>query len=616
MAKKDILNVSIKNPAFIVEYNKKMRNLITKYYDDIKEIIDKKYYADPAKLDFVAIFQEVAKTNSKLKSELAALPDAFFNKRLKSIGFNLEKSIKQAVVKQAEKAKTYTTAAGEKKMAVIPALKFTATREERAFMRAAAEQNASLIKSIGEDSINRASNAIASSIQRGGSRAELFEDLAKGYGITKRRAALIAIDQGNKITEQLAIHKMQSAGIKQGVWIHSHGDKVPRKTHLRFDGKVFDLDKGLYDSQVGRYVKPGELINCYHEDTEVYTENGFVLLKDVKIGEKVLTLNPITKNLSWEKCIAKQSKFSNKIARVKGIRFSAAVDPEHRFFAYKKVCHTNNSTYEPKFIDGVKNLNTKYKFYNSSHWVGEDIEFVDINGLIIPINDYLIFMGYYLSEGSFDNRKYHNRIDISQYKYKDLMFDKLSFFNPHLVQKGINIYSKQLKQYCQQFGKSYEKFIPDIIKALPAEKIRIFLDAFALGDGSIKRYIERNDKYSGFIYNRYYSSSKRMADDLVELIIKTGMGVSTDFQKRKGKVVKFKNGEYETKTDMYSVFEKRTVFMGMESINVKIDDYNKIVYDITVEKNHTLLIRYEGKIHWNGNCTCTFSPVVPKEWLI
>lgn len=262
MAKKDILNVAIKNPAFIVEYNKKMRNLITKYYDDIKSIVDKKYYSDPNKLDFVAIFQEVAKTNSKLKSELSALPDAFFNKRLKSIGFNLEKSIKQAVVKQAEKAKTYTTASGEKKMAVIPAIKFTATREERAFMRAAAEQNASLIKSIGEESINRASNAIAGSIQRGGSRAELFEDLAKGYGITKRRAALIAIDQGNKITEQLAIHKMQSAGIKQGVWIHSHGDKVPRKTHLRFDGKVFDLDKGLYDSQVGRYVKPGELINC------------------------------------------------------------------------------------------------------------------------------------------------------------------------------------------------------------------------------------------------------------------------------------------------------------------------------------------------------------------
>lgn len=616
MAKKDILNVAIKNPAFIVEYNKKMRNLITKYYDDIKTIVDKKYYSDPNKLDFVAIFQEVAKTNSKLKSELSALPDAFFNKRLKSIGFNLEKSIKQAVVKQAEKAKTYTTASGEKKVAVIPAIKFTATREERAFMRAAAEQNASLIKSIGEESINRASNAIAGSIQRGGSRAELFEDLAKGYGITKRRAALIAIDQGNKITEQLAIHKMQSAGIKQGVWIHSHGDKVPRKTHLRFDGKVFDLDKGLYDSQVGRYVKPGELINCYHEDTEVYTENGFVLLKDVNLGDRVLSINPITKNLSWERCIAKQSKYSEKIAKLKGVRFSVAVDPKHRFFAYKKVCHTNNTTYEPRFIDGVDLLNKKYKFYNSSHWVGEDIKSVNINGLEIPINDYLIFMGYYLSEGSFDNRKYHNRIEIAQTKYKDLMFDRLSLFNPHLVQKGINIYSKQLKQYCSQFGNSPEKFIPDIIKSLTPDKIRIFLDAFALGDGSIKKFISKNNKYDGFVYNKYYTSSKRMADDLVELIIKTGMGVSTAFEKRKGKIVKFKNGSYETKTDMYFVFEKGSVFMGMESIDVKIDDYKKIVYDITIENNHTLLIRYDGKIHWNGNCTCTFSPVVPKEWLI
>jgi len=38
--------------------------------------------------------------------------------------------------------------------------------------------------------------------------------------------------------------------------------KTPRKTHIAMDGKSYRIAEGMYDSAEGKYVLPGELINC------------------------------------------------------------------------------------------------------------------------------------------------------------------------------------------------------------------------------------------------------------------------------------------------------------------------------------------------------------------
>lgn len=55
---------------------------------------------------------------------------------------------------------------------------------------------------------------------------------------------------------------MQSLGVTRGIWIHTSAGKTYRETHVKMDGKEFDLSKGLYDSAVGDYVFPGSLPNC------------------------------------------------------------------------------------------------------------------------------------------------------------------------------------------------------------------------------------------------------------------------------------------------------------------------------------------------------------------
>jgi uncharacterized protein with gpF-like domain len=49
-------------------------------------------------------------------------------------------------------------------------------------------------------------------------------------------------------------------GITQAIWQHSHAGKKPRPSHVKADGKTFDIEKGMYLD--GKWVQPAEEYNC------------------------------------------------------------------------------------------------------------------------------------------------------------------------------------------------------------------------------------------------------------------------------------------------------------------------------------------------------------------
>jgi SPP1 gp7 family putative phage head morphogenesis protein len=100
------------------------------------------------------------------------------------------------------------------------------------------------------------------SVQTGRDLGTLAKELQKQYGVTKRRAALISRDQNNKATRALTRARQVEMGIKKALWIHSYAGKKPRPTHLRNDGKPFDVVKGWYDPAEKKFIHPGELVNC------------------------------------------------------------------------------------------------------------------------------------------------------------------------------------------------------------------------------------------------------------------------------------------------------------------------------------------------------------------
>ena len=434
--------------------------------------------------------------------------------------------------------------------------------------------------------------------------------------VMERRVDIRVESEGKKTQVEAMGWFLPESGFQYYVWTTRKDDRV-RPDHARLEGRIINWnDPPVVDLRSGRRRHPGEDYQCFSKDTEVYTRDGFKLIKDVMIGEEILTLNPMNQDLEWGKCISKVEKYCDKIVHLYGHMFDLKVDPDHTFFVYKDIEHGKNQhkqfgtktwyTREPQFRVGVESLSKTCNFYRSSKWVGENKEIIEIGEAKIPTKDFCKLMGYYLSEGSVDKRGY--RISIAQWNFIDKMYEDLTFFNPRKNKNVINIYNKVLHNYLKQFGHAVDKYIPNEIKELDPTNIRVFLDAYALGDGSLAKKSKSIDGRKLNVYNCYRTGSKKMAHDLAECVIKAGMGVSIYFKKEKGKEIKFRNGTYKLNVDLYTIQELKSLYNSAYSMKKEIVEYNDSVYDIEVDRNHTLLIKSGKCIHWNGNCRCEAAP--------
>lgn len=146
-------------------------------------------------------------------------------------------------------------------------VKFTMTRAQSDVMRATIHEQVSLIRSIPQKYFTDIEGLVMRSVQTGRDLAPLATALQTQYGATKKRAALIARDQNNKATASMTMARQVEMGIGEAIWVHSHGGKVPRPTHRANDGKRYDVKRGWFDPDAdgkgrGRFIHPGELINC------------------------------------------------------------------------------------------------------------------------------------------------------------------------------------------------------------------------------------------------------------------------------------------------------------------------------------------------------------------
>ncbi len=121
-------------------------------------------------------------------------------------------------------------------------------------------ENVNLIKSIASKNLTQVETLVMQSVQQGRDLGTLTSKLKHEFGVTNRRAALIARDQNNKATSTITRTRQRQLGITQAKWRHSTGGKAPRHSHLEANGKLYDIDKGMYLD--GDWTWPGVEINC------------------------------------------------------------------------------------------------------------------------------------------------------------------------------------------------------------------------------------------------------------------------------------------------------------------------------------------------------------------
>lgn len=361
------------------------------------------------------------------------------------------------------------------------------------------------------------------------------------------------------------------------------------------------------DELAGKYPKDfvwtGWHPMCYSDDSEVLTNQGWKLFKDIADGDLILSLNPDSHTMEWVGINDRQCYERNgEMVRFYNKSLDCLVTPEHRMVYLAK----NDSRI--KYCQAKDFTKGKGAFYRGANYFAWDKLRFTFEDREVSFDDFCEFMGYYLSDGSL---QHGTGITIAQRNDQpafDLILEvaRRMGYNPKVCKDTIAIYNSALNRYLSQFGKCINKFIPIEIKSASKRQIRIFLDAFIKCDG----YCRNSKTFVGnhgnvFRSNKderlYFTTSERLVGDLSELILKIGHRPSfyilepTIHYRKDGVVIK---GNYRCYRISECYSTTATVFKK-EEVN-----YSGKVYDLTLKKNHIMYIRRNGKCFWGSNCMC------------
>lgn len=352
---------------------------------------------------------------------------------------------------------------------------------------------------------------------------------------------------------------------------------------------------------------------CYDDKVEVLTNKGWKFFKDLDKTELFLSINPETGEGEYVPAVAWINQYyEGDMVYRKSKCFDLANTPNHVHVGRK---------HGQKHISLVNESDIKDNFSFLSHipsWKGIDTPFIVIDNKKYDTNLFCEFLGYYLSEGSFTewgdkNRTIpRRRVNISQKKSeakeKIIKCCGALFKNVIVTKERIEFNlnkenDKDLIHIIRSFGHAHEKYVPDFIKELSPKYIKIFLDAFLLGDGTVHRGV-LYDGYQCKPQRIYSTSSVKLKDDLGELLLKVGKCPSF---KNRGKSIyhcKKQKKDYLARYDQWNVAELNSKYRYGKVMKKEIKPYKGFIYDVELEKNHTLVVRRNDNVCVSGNCRC------------
>lgn len=235
------------NAGVRTAYQRRLEALIDRMADNVARAVEKAYRASPPEM------------------AADASPAAELRAALRRMAKHWQAEFDRLAPELAE---YFTRAAADRSDAALSALlrkrgftvRFKASRAQNDVVQATIGENVALIKSIPARYMTGVEGAVMRSVSTGRDLGTLAKALQEQHGVSKRRAAHIALDQNNKATATVTRVRQKELGIKKAVWIHSGAGKHPRPEHVAFSGHTYDVEKGAYLE--GKWTWPGFEINC------------------------------------------------------------------------------------------------------------------------------------------------------------------------------------------------------------------------------------------------------------------------------------------------------------------------------------------------------------------
>lgn len=341
---------------------------------------------------------------------------------------------------------------------------------------------------------------------------------------------------------------------------------------------------------------------CLDEKTEVLTNQGWKNIKTLTLDSKIATLNQQTHTLEYQKPISIfRDSYKGDMIYFNGRKLNLLVTPNHKI--YSRLYNRKKWTLrEAKDFLSLKAPQCR-KMLKSLNWKGKTPNKIKIGPFEFNPNQFLRFLGWYLSEGSCGHYISGHKISISSHnsKFQEEIISSiknLGFNCWNSCNRAIEMKSKSLVDYLLRFGKASEKYIPKKILNYSKDSLSILFKALMKGDGSL-------NTDGNYTNNRMYydTRSKQLAEDIAEVGLKLGYSVSISQRKSTRYSKTFGN--------RYTVYFSKEKDVGTSKIR-KVKYKGRIWCPST--KNGIILVKREGKIVWTGN-SAENCPLVSKSFL-
>lgn len=369
---------------------------------------------------------------------------------------------------------------------------------------------------------------------------------------------------------------------------------------------------------------------CYDDQTEVLTQNGWKLFKDLKDEDRLYTLNPETFNVEYfvpKHIIAED--YSGNMVNIVSHNICLSVTPNHEVFASNSYDNKNFKLVEAKDAANYKMCLMKK---NSSKIEGISTDKFTLPGftysrknqfrswdVVIPpkevdIKDLFMFLGFYISDGCISKAGRHYNIYLSKgnkdvlEQYSNIL-SRLSKNKPSIVQDGhaykLILNDRQLYNFLESLDirGAKNKAIPEFVFKYDHSILQYLYCGLLQGDSNKTNEVNL-DNLLALKGITYTTVSKKLADNIQQLMLHLGLSASISESISKAHIIENDRLIKESKHFNVSinVSSNEPILKSSLRNNFSTSQYNGKVYCVNVEKNHIIYVRKDGKSVWSGNC--------------
>ncbi len=365
-----------------------------------------------------------------------------------------------------------------------------------------------------------------------------------------------------------------------------------RVSFARRKVEMDDSDRGLI-----RFLLR-ERHGCYDDATEVLTEAGWKPWPDVS-GKELFATRSRAGALEYQPALRLVRKeYRGHMVGFKGMSIDLNVTPDHRVLASSLT--TRDGRERPTFSLRPAHavLGRAHRHVTTAAWKGPVPSELEIDGVRVAAGPILRLVGFFIGDGSLPraNAICFNLRKERETAYLHRVAGEAGFEVRRWGSQLAVVVGPTLRALFARCYEDREKVVPRELLGLGRQHLECLLEGLLESDGS------RLVRPSGTERQTFYTTSKRLADQVQELVLKVGRSGSVRPHRHRpgdghfGRKDRWRVTVYAPRNSSPALGRTR----AQASEQMGVDRYDGLIHCVEVP-NATLYVRRNGYAVWSGN---------------